>query len=264
MAARKPVSTIELSTANSGPRTRASRRAQAGKAESHYEHSWHSHTRRRLAQPVQKNFQLLSPVDRSEQAAAMALLTNVPARASVPEVESQASNSTEWFALSVTVRHEKVVSQLLRNKGFEVFLPLYTRRHRYERRVRAFELPLLPGYVFCRTDLSTRAPIVTTPGVLRIVGAGKTPIPVDRDEIRYLQKAAEAGAAMAPHAFWQSGQRGRIVRGPLTGIEGTVIEAKHCMRLVLSVSLLQRSVLLEIDSDCVVLLESPICIASHA
>jgi transcription antitermination factor NusG len=171
---------------------------------------------------------------------------------------------TEWFALSVTVRHEKMVSQLLRNKGIETFLPLYTRRHRYERRVRAFELPLLPGYVFCRTDLSTRVPIVTTPGVLRIVGAGKTPIPVDRDEIRFLQRAAEAGAAMAPHPFWQSGQRGCIVRGPLAGVEGTVVEAKHSMRLVLSVSLLQRSVLLEIDSDCVVLLESPACIASHA
>src|SRR5580700_2502477 len=74
----------------------------------------------------------------------------------------------KWFALSVTVRHEKVVSQLLQNKGFETFLPLYTRRHQYVRRVREFELPLFPGYLFCRTDPAVRLPILTTPGVLQM------------------------------------------------------------------------------------------------
>jgi transcription antitermination factor NusG len=179
------------------------------------------------------------------------------------EVPAEASGGQEtagsWFALSVTVRHEKIVSELLRNKGFETFLPLYKRRHQYFRRFREFELPLFPGYLFCRTNLTTRLPIMTTPGVIRIIGAGRTPIPVDNTEISSLRKAVEAGVAMSPHHYFQPGQIGRVRIGPLAGVEGVVVKAKHSLRLVLSVTLLQRAVMLEIDSSCVALVtnESP-------
>ena len=158
-----------------------------------------------------------------------------------------------WFALSVKVRHEKVVSQLLRHKGLETFLPLHTRRHRYGPRVREFDLPLFPGYLFCRSNPAIRLPILTTPGVLQMIGAGRVPIPVDDHEITSLRQAAEAGVPMVPHPFLQSGQLGRITCGPLAGLEGVVVNIKKSVRLMLSVTLLQRSVLLEIDSDCVAL-----------
>ena len=180
-----------------------------------------------------------------------------------PDVSLSSDRVTRWFALNVTARHEKVVSQLLQNKGCETFLPLYTRRHRYERRFREFELPLFPGYVFCRSDLATRLPILTTPGVIRMVGAGRIPIPVDDDEIRALKSVAEAGVSMYPLSRWQPGQLGRIIDGPLTGIEGIVVREKQSLRLVLSVSLLQRSVFLEIDSACVVLAQSALTAGHH-
>ena len=169
-------------------------------------------------------------------------------------VPAVSERETKWFALSVTVRHEKIVSQVLQNKGFETFLPLYKRRHQYSRRVREFELPLFPGYLFCRSALNTRLPILTTPGVLQMIGAGRVPIPLDDNEIASLQKAVDAGVLVTPHPFWQSGQTGRITTGPLAGIEGIVMNVKHPLRLILSVGLLRRSVLLEIDSDCVDLL----------
>jgi len=159
-----------------------------------------------------------------------------------------------WFALGVTVRHEKVVSEILHNKGFETFLPLYKRRHQYaRRRFREFELPLFPGYLFCQMTLTRRLPIMTTPGVIRIVGAGRTPIPVDDNEITSLKKALDAGVAISPHHFWQPGQIGRIRTGPLAGVEGVVVKSKQSMRLILRITLLQRAVMLEIDSSCVAL-----------
>jgi transcription antitermination factor NusG len=161
-----------------------------------------------------------------------------------------------WFALSVNVRHEKVVSELLRNKGLETFLPLYKRRHQYAHRFREFELPLFPGYLFCHTFLTRRLPIMTTPGVIKIVGAGRIPIPVDTNEITSLKKVVEAGVAMSPHHFWQSGQIGRISSGPLTGVEGIVVKSKQSTRLVLCITLLQRAVMLEIDSNCVALVSN--------
>ena len=155
-----------------------------------------------------------------------------------------------WFALGVMPRHEKAVARMLGNKGYETFLPLYTRPHQYAGRVRSFDIPLFPGYLFCHFDPAVRLPILTTPGVLQVMGAGRNPLPVEDEEIISIRRAMEAGIPMAPVPFWHVGQKGRITSGPLAGLEGIVVSAKP-VRLVLSVALLQRSVQLEIDADCV-------------
>lgn len=159
-----------------------------------------------------------------------------------------ASAARHWFALNVRTRHEKMVGQALAMKDFETFLPLYTKRHQYVRRVRDYQLPLFPGYLFCRFDPTACLPIVTTPGVMKIVGAGHLPIPVNTEEIESIQKAVEARIPMFPHAYLHAGQRGRINSGALAGVEGVVVSDKNTFRLLLSISLLQRSVLLEIDA----------------
>jgi transcription antitermination factor NusG len=157
----------------------------------------------------------------------------------------------QWFALGITARHEKAVARILNQKGYETLLPLYVKRHEYGTRTREFELPLFPGYVFCRFDPGVRLPVLTTPGVVQVVGAGHTPVAVDGGEILAIQTAVRSKARMLPWPFWKTGQRGRVVRGPLTGIEGIVTTVKESVRMVLSVSLLQRSLLVEVDADCV-------------
>jgi transcription antitermination factor NusG len=170
---------------------------------------------------------------------------------SVSEGITSKSASQSWFALGVAPRHEKAVTRLLEDKGYETLLPLYEKRHQYVNRARSFELPLFPGYTFCRFDPSTRLPILTTPGVLHVVGAGRMPVPVGDDEILSIRRAMEAGIALTPVDYWTEGSKGKIATGPLAGLEGIVVDARRPVRLVLSVSLLQRSLMLEIDADCV-------------
>src|SRR5713226_4572887 len=98
-----------------------------------------------------------------------------------------ASSDRRWFALQVRPRYEKAAARALHNKGYEEFLPLYRSRRRWTDRVKEINLPLIPGYVFCRFDSSVVVPIVTTPGVIRIAGYGKTPAPVDESEITAIQ-----------------------------------------------------------------------------
>lgn len=158
----------------------------------------------------------------------------------------------EWFALGIKPRHEKVVAHLLEAKGYESFLPVCPRLHRYGRRVREFELALFPGYVFCCFNVLARLPVLTTPGVTRIVGAGRTPLPVDEREIGALRTAIRAQLPVEPHPFLRAGARVRITGGSLAGLEGIVVDfKKSSFRLVLSITLLQRSVLVEIERDLV-------------
>jgi len=91
-------------------------------------------------------------------------------------------------------------------------------------------------------------PVLTTPGVIRIVGAGRSPIPVEENEIESIRRAASFGARLEPHHNITAGRRVRLVEGPLAGCEGVVVEVNKGWRLVVSITLLQRSVAVEIDN----------------
>jgi transcription antitermination factor NusG len=113
------------------------------------------------------------------------------------------------------------------------------------------ELPLFPGYVFCRFQVLRRLPILMTPGIVHVVGIGGVPAPIDEIEITSLQKAMQEKLAAQPTDFLQVGQRVRIVEGALSGVEGIVLDFKNSIQLVLSITLLQRSVRVEVDRDWV-------------
>ena len=163
-----------------------------------------------------------------------------------------------WYALQVTGRQELMIASQLRLKGYEEFLPLYEVTKRLTNRVKRVSLPIFQGYVFCRMNLEDRVvPVLTTPGVIRIVGAGRTPIPVDDIEIESIRRAAANGARLEPHFCIPAGRRVRLVNGPLAGCEGVVVEASKGWRLVVSISLLQRAVAVEIDRWWVDLIDRP-------
>src|SRR5215470_2799835 len=94
-----------------------------------------------------------------------------------------------WYALQVRPNLEDLVSTLLTNKGYETYLPKYRAGSRKGARNRCSERRLFPGYVFCRFSphgsgqVSTGGGVVTTNGVVRILGAGDVPIPVPDAEI---------------------------------------------------------------------------------
>jgi transcription antitermination factor NusG len=86
-----------------------------------------------------------------------------------------------------------------------------------------------------------------TPGVTRIVGLGKVPTPVNEAEMASMKTAVGSGLLSQPWPFLQAGDRVHIERGPLRGLEGILLEVRGEQRLVLSVTLLQRSVAVVID-----------------
>jgi transcription antitermination factor NusG len=155
--------------------------------------------------------------------------------------------SYPWFALQVRSRYENIVTAHLSGMGFESFLPLCLCRRRWSDRFKEIECPLFPGYVFCRLDPLDRFPILIIPGVSLIVGMGKTPVPIDEAEIAAIQAAVKSGLPSQPWPFIQIGQRVRIEHGPLCGLEGILLEFRGHHRLVLSVTLLQRSIAVQVE-----------------
>jgi transcription antitermination factor NusG len=157
-----------------------------------------------------------------------------------------------WYALRVRPRFEKSVANTLLAKGYEGFLPLYRHRSRWSDRIKEVLLPLFPGYMFCRFDVNKRLPILVTPGVIEVVGIAKTPYAVEESEIKALQSIVVSNLQIEPRSYLHIGTRVRIELGPLSGVEGILTGKKGNHKLVVSVSLLQRSVSVEIDESWVV------------
>lgn len=156
-----------------------------------------------------------------------------------------------WFALTVKPRHEKVAAQNLRLRGLEDFLPLQRVRRSWSDRMQAVDLPLFPGYVFCRFTYRDRLHALNTPGVRSIVGFGNVEIPLDDSEIQAVQALISSGMPLSPWPYLRVGEKVRIERGALEGVCGTLVREKGSWRIVVNVELLQRSVAVEVDRDIV-------------
>jgi transcription antitermination factor NusG len=156
-----------------------------------------------------------------------------------------------WYALYVRSRHEKAVESGLRGKGYAAFSPFYRTKRKRVDRIAAVDVPLFPGYVFCHFDSNKRLPILTTPGMVKIVGPGNRPEPVDDHEIASIRTIALSGRPVQPWPFLRSGQRIRLEAGPLMGAEGIFLRVKNEYHLVVSITLLQRAVSVVVEKDAV-------------
>jgi transcription antitermination factor NusG len=153
-----------------------------------------------------------------------------------------------WYALRVRSNFEKPVSNLLQSKGLEEYLPVYRARRLWSDRIRQIDMPLFPGYVFCRISPGQCSSMLATTGVVTVVGIQNRPLPIDDEEIAVVRRMVESRSVVEPWPFLQVGQRVRVRRGPLAGVEGILIKMKNSCRLVVSVSLLGRSVATEFDA----------------
>jgi transcription antitermination factor NusG len=168
-----------------------------------------------------------------------------------PPLLPEAETSLPWFAIRTRSNFEKVAAIALENKGLGPYLPTYRNRRRWSDRVVVVDTPLFQGYVFCRFDPLNRLPILTTTGVISIVGCGNDPAPIDDKEIDAIDLILRSGLATEPCPFLREGQRVRVKRGSLAGVEGILTKKKSDFRLVISVTMLQRSIAVEIDRELI-------------
>jgi transcription antitermination factor NusG len=163
--------------------------------------------------------------------------------------------SDEWYAVWTRSNCERLVMEQLAAKTFRSFLPEMAVWARRDGKSRVVQAPIFPGYLFVRhaMDKASYVEILKARGVVRILDGGwtrLTPIPVE--EVDGIQRLVQSGVPLVPHAYFNQGDRVRVVEGPLVGLEGLFVrEQANKGRLVLSINLLQASVAVEVDAACV-------------
>jgi transcription antitermination factor NusG len=152
-----------------------------------------------------------------------------------------------WYAAYTSANHEKRVAVQLVQRSVEHFLPLYASVRRWKDRRVKLDLPLFPGYVFVQMALRDRLQVLQIPGVANLVGFGGTPTALPEGEIEALRASLGSGVHAEPHPFLTAGRRVRIKTGPLQGREGILIRRRGNLRVVLSIELIQRSIVVDVD-----------------
>jgi transcription antitermination factor NusG len=159
---------------------------------------------------------------------------------------TDASEIAAWYVAYARPRHEKHIARQLEERGIRSLVPLYASLRRWKDRRKRLELPLFPGYVFVQMALRRRLDLLRLPGVVDLVSFQGKPAPVLNSEIETL-RGLNAAIAAHPYPYLQAGRKVRIRSGALAGLEGIFVRRRGQTRVVLSVSLIQRSVAIEIE-----------------
>ena len=172
------------------------------------------------------------------------------------EGERSPAVTPRWYALYTRSHCEQLVHDQLHAQGLQLFLPtLSAWSHRGGRR-HQLAVPMFPGYLFLHHALDKASYLVVRQarGLVRILGERWDRLAVVPEaEIAAIRRVAAARVPVWAHPYLREGQRVRITRGPLAGVEGWLLQGKwHKGLLVLSIDLLQRSVAVEVDCTAVV------------
>lgn len=154
-----------------------------------------------------------------------------------------------WYAAYTCANHEKRVREQLEQRSVESFLPVYETVRQWKDRRMRLQLPLFPGYLFVRMAVVDRLRVLQVPGVVRLVGFNGQLAALPDAEIEGLKKGLAGGVRAEPHPFLTVGRRVRVKRGPFEGRHGILLRKKGKLRLVLSIELILRSVVIDIDVD---------------
>jgi transcription antitermination factor NusG len=168
-------------------------------------------------------------------------------QAGYPEIP-QSFQEARWYAAYTSANHEKRVAEQLMQRSVEHFLPLYSSVRKWKDRRRKLDLPLYPGYVFVQMALRDRLQVLQISGVAHLVGFGGIPTALPEGEIEMLRTTLGSGVRAEPHPFLTVGRRVRMKCGPFEGRQGILLRRRGNLRLVLSLDLIKRSVVIDVEA----------------
>jgi transcription antitermination factor NusG len=156
-----------------------------------------------------------------------------------------------WFAVWTRSRQEKTAAAMLDSLGVPHFLPLKSESRQWSDRRQTVSVPLFSGYLFVRMNLlvDRKLCVLQVPGVAGFVGNSQGPLPIPDQQVEAVRAVVERGAGCTVHSLLEAGSLVRVVRGPLTGVEGRLVRVNSASRLVVSIELIHRSLAVSVATE---------------
>ena len=156
-------------------------------------------------------------------------------------------DAKKWIAVYTKPRHEKSVEKNLKNKGYDVYLPMLKERRKWSDRKKWVLFPLFRSYIFVKVEIKNSLFVLQTPGVVKIVKFREKISVIPYDIIKSIRLMIEGGYSPAATDYFIKGNPVQIKDGPLKGIEGEVVEVNKKDYLILKVDAIQHSISIKIN-----------------
>lgn len=160
-----------------------------------------------------------------------------------------------WYAIWTRSRQEKVASNMLRNLGIQHYLPLQSEVRQWSDRKQVVDIPVFSGYLFVRINpllKNSQLQVLQSPGVVAFVGNQNGLLPIPNQEIDNIRTVLAAKVAYTPCSSLHKGDRVRVIRGPLAGVEGTLVAGNSTSHLLVSIEMIRQSLSVNVLRDDVV------------
>jgi len=170
----------------------------------------------------------------------------------VPIMDFDAGNyalDSSWYAVWTRSRQEKVAAAMLKTLGVPHFLPLKSELRQWSDRRQTVNVPLFAGYLFVRMNPTSdnRLQVLKAPGIVGFVGNSSGALPIPDQQIEDICKILRMGVECTVLPLLQEGDRVRVIRGPLIGVEGTLVRSNSTYRLSISIEMIHKSITVSVS-----------------
>ncbi len=160
-------------------------------------------------------------------------------------------HEAKWFAVYTRYKREKLVHKRLKEKGVECFLPIQKVTRYYTRKVKKLELPLLSCYVFTKITKSEYVPVLDTSDVVGFVKIANNLISIPQNEIDILRRIVGENieTEVIQSTNLAAGDKVEVIYGPLTGLQGHLIEKRNANKFVIALNQLGYSLCMQVERN---------------
>ena len=157
-------------------------------------------------------------------------------------------NLKRWYVFYTYPKFERKVHEYLQQENYESFLPMHWVVRQWSDRKKRIEVPLFPNYIFVNIEQNKIFEVLKTPKLISCVTFNKIPAFIRQKEVDCIKQIVENEYPFEVCCNLKIGDSVEITQGPLTGMEGVLVEERGNHRFALRIELLQLSLLVNIPS----------------
>ena len=150
--------------------------------------------------------------------------------------------SKRWLVAFVRVCHEKKTSERLTKMGIENFLPIQREVHQWSDRRKVVDRVILPMMIFVYVDRHEQKQVLTLAAISRymVLRGESTPAVIpDRQmsRFKFMLDYSDETISMNTSPL-APGERIRVIKGPLTGLEGELVNVNGKSKVAVRLTML--------------------------
>ena len=148
----------------------------------------------------------------------------------------------KWYVAYVRLFHERKTAQKLAAMGIESFVPVREEIHQWSQRKKKVMRVLIPQMIFIHADHKQRMEALTLPAISRymVLRGEHVPAVIPDDQMErfmFMVDYSEETVEMFITPL-EPGQAVRVIKGPLAGLEGELMEIDGKSKVVVRLDLL--------------------------